>query len=373
MERLGELSISELLAPIEGSDNPAGEDLTFSLLFDEIKEARRADPTYLPQGEWETELKQSDWNQVVSLTSEALEEKSKDLQLTGWLCEGLAHREGFDGIAFGLTFAGQLVEQYWDNLYPELDEDDLDERSARLSWLGDTLIEVVRSLPLVAGNGYGLVHYEESRQVENQARNDPDAMERALSDGKINDEIFHRSVVLTSTEFLQDRYSVITTALDALTHLSTISDTQFGAANGPSFSGLAKVLEQCRDLTDKLLKERGASTGAADEDVVEAEVESESAEAAQPSTVGTASALVQQGGALRTKPNTRDEAFEMLNEVARYFQDREPQSPVPYLVKRAVKWGRMPLEDWLKDVIKDHDIVDNIRDTLGTRAHDDDY
>lgn len=374
MERLGELSITELLAPIAGSENPAGEDLTFSLLFDQIKEARRADPTYLPQGEWETELKQSDWNQVISLSSDALLEKSKDLQLAGWLCEGLAHREGFDGIAFGLEFAGQLVKQYWDHLFPEVEDGDLDERSARLSWLGDTLVGVVRMMPLVAGNGYSLADYEESRQVENQARNDPEAMDRALGEGKINDEIFHRSVVLTSTEFLQERYSVITSAQGSLDQLTTISDERFGNLNGPSFAGLAKVLEQCRDLTDKLLKERGASV---------AEAQNETASSAEPtgdeggvsgeSNVTPAAAVVMQsGGVLRTRPNSRDEAFEMLNEVARYFQEREPQSPVPYLVKRAVKWGRMPLEDWLKDVIKDHDIVDNIRDTLGTRATDDD-
>ncbi|NRB57943.1 MAG: type VI secretion system protein TssA [Salinicola sp.] len=370
MDQLGELSIDALLAPIEGgSHGGSGEDLTFSILFDEIKEARRADPAYLPQGEWQTELKQSDWGQVINLTSTALETQSKDLQLAAWLCEGLVHREGFDGMRFGLTLTARLLDDYWETLYPELDEEDLDERAARLSWLGDTLVNVVRSLPLVAGEGYSLADYDESRQVENQARNDPDAMDRALGEGKINDEIFQRSVVLSSTEFLQERHASIAASLVSLSQLDQMSDERFGR-DAPSFSSLEKVLVQCRDLTEKLLRDRGAGVAVDEEAAALAEAEAEAPGRVEPSFIPPAT---EPAGQLRTKPNSRDEAFEMLNGVARYFKEREPHSPVPYLIERAVKWGRMPLEEWLKDVIKDNGVIDNIRDTLGTQPKDDDY
>ncbi|WP_298842635.1 type VI secretion system protein TssA [uncultured Salinicola sp.] len=370
MDQLGELSIDALLAPIEGgSHGGSGEDLTFSILFDEIKEARRADPAYLPQGEWQTELKQSDWGQVINLTSTALETQSKDLQLAAWLCEGLVHREGFDGMRFGLTLTARLLDDYWETLYPELDEEDLDERAARLAWLGDTLVNVVRSLPLVAGEGYSLADYDESRQVENQARNDPDAMDRALGEGKINDEIFQRSVVLSSTEFLQERHASIAASLVSLSQLDQMSDERFGR-DAPSFSSLEKVLVQCRDLTEKLLRDRGAGVAVDEEAAALAEAEAEAPGRVEPSFIPPAT---EPAGQLRTKPNSRDEAFEMLNGVARYFKEREPHSPVPYLIERAVKWGRMPLEEWLKDVIKDNGVIDNIRDTLGTQPKDDDY
>ena len=70
---------------------------------------------------------------------------------------------------------------------------------------------------------------------------------------------------------------------------------------------------------------------------------------------------------MRTTPLTRDEAFTMLAGIAQFFKQSEPQSPVPYLIERAIKWGNMPLEGWLSDVIKDSNVVDNIRDVLGTR------
>ena len=40
---------------------------------------------------------------------------------------------------------------------------------------------------------------------------------------------------------------------------------------------------------------------------------------------------------------------------------------MPYLIERAIKWGNMPLEGWLNDVIKDSNVVDSIRDVLGTK------
>ncbi|WP_110687088.1 type VI secretion system protein TssA [Salinicola aestuarinus] len=370
MEQLGDLSLDALLAPIEGGSHAgSGEDLTFSVLFDEIKEARRADPTYLPQGEWQTDLKQSDWGQVIQLASQALAEQSKDLQLVAWLTEGLAHREGFEGVRFGVSLCARLLDEYWEGLYPELDEDDMDERIARLTWLGDTLSGVTRMLPLVAGDGYSLADYDESRQVENQARNDPDAMDRALAEGKINDEVFQRSVVLSSTDFLQARHAAIAAALVALAHLREVGDQRIGR-DAPSFSPLESTLVQCRDLTEKLLRERGAGLGVEEEAAAIAEAEAESPGRVEPSFTPPAAAP---SGELRTKPRSRDEAFEMLNHVARYFKEHEPHSPVPYLVERAVKWGRMPLEEWLKDVIKDHGVIDNIRDTLGTQSRDDDY
>lgn len=56
-----------LLAPI--GEQGAGEDLSFSLVVDEIKEARRADPSYLSQGDWQSDLKRADWNAVIALSS----------------------------------------------------------------------------------------------------------------------------------------------------------------------------------------------------------------------------------------------------------------------------------------------------------------
>ena len=94
------IDINSLLAPIPG-ENPAGEDLRYSPIYDDLKEARRADDP-LERGEWQREIKTSDWDKVISLAVDALSKKSKDLQIAAWLTEALIRKEGFSGLVAGL-------------------------------------------------------------------------------------------------------------------------------------------------------------------------------------------------------------------------------------------------------------------------------
>ena len=54
-----------------------------------------------------------------------------------------------------------------------------------------------------------------------------------------------------------------------------------------------------------------------------------------------------------------------LADLAEFFRKTEPHSPLSYLIQRAVKWGEMPLESWLQDVIKDETVLFQLRQTLG--------
>jgi type VI secretion system protein ImpA len=42
-------------------------------------------------------------------------------------------------------------------------------------------------------------------------------------------------------------------------------------------------------------------------------------------------------------------------------------------VQRAVKWGGMPLDDWLQEVIKDETVLGQLRETLGFSVYSSDY
>lgn len=357
-----------LLAPI--GEQGTGEDLSFSLLMDQIKEARRADPTYLSQGEWQSDLKKSDWNEVINLSSQALAEQSKDLMLAGWLCEGLSHRDHFNGMAYGIELVAALCQRFWEPLYPTLEDGD-EERSGRLSWLDTTLAGMVGEIPLLEGQEYGLARYEESRQVENLARNDRDAMEGALADGKINAEIFQRSVVLTETDFLTERHAEIARCQQVLAELDETLTEHMGD-QAPSFNELKEILRECSQLIERVLNERGIEFGGAGAAPENAAPQEAPASSSIGMAAPTPAAEAAPQAALRTTPQTREEAFEMLNGVAQFFKGSEPHSPVPYLVERAVRWGRMPLEDWLRDVIREDHIIDGIRETLGTQRRNED-
>jgi type VI secretion system protein ImpA len=61
---------------------------------------------------------------------------------------------------------------------------------------------------------------------------------------------------------------------------------------------------------------------------------------------------------------SRAEAYMRLEEVAEYLARTEPHSPTPYLIKRAISWGGMRLEDLLPELVRNRGELDEIYDLL---------
>src|SRR5437016_5699168 len=119
----------DLLNPIEG-ENPSGANMRYSPVFDKIKEARRVDDD-APQGDWQRDRKAADYKAVLKLATETLATKTKDLQLAAWMAEALLRTEGFSGLRQGLDLIRGLIAGFWDTLYPEVEDGEMDLRAAR--------------------------------------------------------------------------------------------------------------------------------------------------------------------------------------------------------------------------------------------------
>ena len=50
---------------------------------------------------------------------------------------------------------------------------------------------------------------------------------------------------------------------------------------------------------------------------------------------------------------TRAEAYQRLAEAADFLAGIEPHSPVPSLIRKAIKWGGMTLEELLPELVRD--------------------
>src|SRR5512140_374973 len=172
------LQLSELLQPI-GEDAPGGASLRYQPIYEQIKQARLEEDE-LPSGDWSRERKTADYALVARLASDALAKRSKDLQIAAWLTEALLKREGFGGLAIGLRLLASLVSDFWDHLYPELDEDgDVECRAAPLEWVGQYLDRAARLVPL-DGAGHTMAQYRQSRSVGYEA----DATSYAAKDAR---------------------------------------------------------------------------------------------------------------------------------------------------------------------------------------------
>src|ERR1700689_4743883 len=153
---------NDLLSPIS-EDHPSGESLRYAPVYDKIKEARREDDD-APQGLWQRERKVADWSLTVKLISETLATKTKDLQLVAWLAEAMLKREGVAGLRATIDLARGFLENFWDTLYPELEDGDVELRVAPLQWFGDRL-EISVKRTGITKSGLSWFQYKESRVI----------------------------------------------------------------------------------------------------------------------------------------------------------------------------------------------------------------
>lgn len=353
------IDVAALLAPIPG-ENPAGESLQYSNVYDEIREARRADDT-LAKGDWEREPKVAEWPKVVDLATTALGTKTKDLQIAGWLVEALAHLHGFRGLRDGLKVVRGLHEQFWESLFPEIEEGDLDARANAIGAMDARLELPLKSVPLTKSGSqfdYSFLQWEESTKYdfpENLENLDGEAIDRftalkaeAEAGNKTSSEAWRKAKDASRRAFYEELNGLLNECWNEYQALDKVMDERFGRQT-PGLGTLKKTLDSIRTLVEKLVKEKRVL----EPDPV---LDAQSGIASTGATEGTSA-----GGPLLG----RAEALRQLAEVAQFFQRTEPHSPVAYLVQRAIKWGQMPLEVWLEEVIKDGATLGHVKETLG--------
>ncbi|HVF26751.1 MAG TPA: type VI secretion system ImpA family N-terminal domain-containing protein, partial [Pyrinomonadaceae bacterium] len=140
------VDVELLLTPIAG-ENPAGVDMKYMGLHDDIIRARSAGDN-LEQGDWKHEVKVADWGKVEALATDALATKTKDMRVCAWLGEALVKLYGFEGVRDALKIMRGLHERFWEHLYPEIDEGDLEARANAVDSMSKQMGEAVKEVPL---------------------------------------------------------------------------------------------------------------------------------------------------------------------------------------------------------------------------------
>lgn len=334
----------DLLTPIPG-DNPSGVYLrhdTKLLLYDKIKEARRQDDE-LAQGDWQHERKMADYPLEAKLCQEALATKSKDLQLAAWLTEAMLHTEGFGGLQQGLNLCLALVRDFWDTVYPPVEDDDLELRAGPLEFLGTGLDFPLKSRPL-AKAGYDWFKFKESRAVgyDDASKSDKErkAREQKIADGKLAGEAFDKAFVETPKAFYFQGEKDLDACLATLKSLDEVCDEKFGSS-GPALGKLKAALEEVRHSVHQLLEKKRET----EPDPVEAVATADGVAGA----AATGIAGVPSGGGpgitisvlTSSEPADRRDAIATVARVAALLRQQDPHNPAPYLMMRGLRWGEL--------------------------------
>lgn len=342
----------DILTPIPGA-NPSGESLRYAPVFDKIKEARRQDDEG-PMGDWQRERKVADWSLVIKLASEAIATKSKDLQLAVWLTEAMLHKEGFPGLLAGVNLARGLVENFWEGLYPEIEDGDIEARSAPLEWLGAHYLEVpLKRVPLTK-SGLTLLDYHKAKKVGREADSQEsyekgEAFQAAVAAGELTLDDWDKAFASTSKEFYRTRVADIDAVLQALEETQPVFEEKFGEYS-PSISKFRSILEEIRHQSNQFLQAKleidpDEPVGPADveeSEPVPAEAEEDAGESVgSGAAAAPARAKARPKGALAAEPVDREDAIQRVVSAARFWRTEDPYSPAPYLMVRGMRWGEL--------------------------------
>lgn len=122
--------------PIPG-ETPAGSDIRMEPLFEQLQDELTISPTSGSQ-------KGVSWERVVEISTDILATKSKDMLVAGYLAVGMLHVKGLpDGLLDGITLLRELIEKYWDNLFPPAKR--MRGRTQAIAWWNEKTQEYLRN------------------------------------------------------------------------------------------------------------------------------------------------------------------------------------------------------------------------------------
>jgi type VI secretion system protein ImpA len=314
------LDLQSLLQPVT-ADAPSGPKLEHRTDYIELERAATGKPER-QMGDAIVPGEPPDWSAVLN-RSQALLKESKDLRVAIYLLRALLQTGGFQGFAEGVTLLRQLLAQFWDGLHPELDAEDNNDPTTRITammgLIDRQVIQALRAAPLIRSRAFGTVSL---RDVENASQ--PGAAAEVTS-----------SLEGAFQEITVDELKAAAAAVD----LSATESNELASAwsgrlpnSGPDFTELRKLLYQANTLMKQRLAARQeAQTG-------EAPIESGGV-APTPSARGPV--------------RSREDVVRALDGICAYYARNEPSSPVPLLLERCKRLVTMSFLDIVKDMVPD--------------------
>lgn len=333
-ERL-DFDLDSLLAPISEA-SPTGESLRYEGTYDKIRAARTEDDAVLARGVWKIPLKRADWPAVESMCLDALQNRAKDLQIAAWLLDAWVHSYGFAGLREGLRMVAALCDAFWDHLHPGAESGDLEYRLAPIVWIDEKLPVVVKLLPLTRPMSDDIRAYCWDDWESACRKPGPDAKGKHEVPTQA---LFHQSAMLTPPDFYRVLLKDLEGSMNACAQLESILESQCGK-EAPSLHQLWTSMESIRDLITSIMSQREMSA-----DGQNGMLPDDAPADLEPS-VGSSEEIASFGPI-----RNRAEAYRRLSEAADYLARTEPHSPTPYLVRRAIAWGSMRLEDLLPELL----------------------
>ena len=290
--------ISDILQSIEKSQDGVGKDISLYKIYDDIKNARFEEDSYVSQGVWERKLKKADWELTEKLCVTAIKTQSKDFQILGWLIEAKVMLDGFDGVLHGIKFFNEFVKSFWTTGYPKDEEQKL-----RISdWIFETIAKKVKLLPIIKGdNSFNLYQYEYAVNLKNIALKSPSSAAEIFEGAKKSGHITLEEIEKKIKSISSDDVSQICNKIQAIKNAKSELDKTYTSSD--AFGELIQNLNKIEQIIC----------------YQHCEIVNE--------TQQTVNAL-----------STRDNIYHSISELSKQLSSIEKHSPSTFMLDMVVSW-----------------------------------
>jgi len=317
------LDIGNLLAPV-AADAPAGPNLEYDAAFAALDRAAAGRAEQVIGGSV-TPAEPPEWNAVLD-GAQGLLLRTKDLRVAVQLTRALLYRHGVAAFGEGLALLRGLVEQHWAVVHPQLDPEDNNDPTMRVTALASlatpTLLMALRNSALLDSRALGPLSFADMFP----SGGSPDA---ARISGVF--ESVDLAVLQAASEGLG-------AAAGDLRAIDAAFEAQTGS-RGPDFAALLDYFNRAHHTVAQRLAQRtpapiadapadaGASAGPA---------------AAPPPPRGLTGDIL-----------NREDVVKALDKICEYYERHEPASPVPALAQRCKKLVTMSFFEILNELAPD--------------------
>lgn len=338
--------IQKLLAPVSEAQ-PCGPDYSNDPKFDELGTILKGKPE-VEIGSVQRPAEPPDWIELRDKSAQYLSE-SKHLRVALMLCCSLLKTDGLSGFRDGLQLIRQWLEQYWPAIYPLLDPEDNNDPTQRLNILGVltaprasvtgwlTIVDYLYAAEVCRPKGLPPITFDQILSAKAQAPESPDP-------GKLS-----AAIQGVDSNIITGRQQVLQESIEAVRQIDQFLTTTLGTGNTISFEVLEKTLQDMDAAIKLYLQGAVAEPGSAP---------------ANDTQTDSSSSKAVSGIAIRGSVRSREDVVRVIESICDYYQQVEPSSPVPYLLRRAQKLARMDFVEAVQEL--NLATVESLRPSMGS-------
>ncbi len=375
------LDFEALLAPIS-SEQPCGtfretsENNDLNMAFAEIRdllttarkiEAKRVElETFSPEErqrflvdyEGKSDGPQADprWERIAQLSINILCQHSKDTRVLQFLTEAAPRLDGLAGLRDAMKLSRLMLDQYKLTLYPSPEsEDEADTCVRMLAKMEDSanIHSAIEHSPFFPDSPN--LHWFSHTNALSFEKRSEEERNQLIQEGVVCLDDFNKEIQRADFESLKASEALIA---DTVAEAQQLDQYMTNLSDRKNPVGITQIIERLKKIQTwykSLIEDRV--------DAQPSESEMSSAEQGDVPTGAVGAKTT--GSVVVGSIATREQAFANLLQVATFFRKTEPHSPVSYALEQAVRWGKMPLPELLRDLVNDSSVLGDMFKRMG--------